>query len=246
MAWTWWKQYLSSSERAAGIAPNAEKFDNQKPWAASFLFVRRGPQTYDEFIAAVRLLASPEHDARDDQHVRHFLDWRKRKCVYLVGSQVTGARALGTTRRQVRDLQKGAGEVSSLRGIKRMEFPQSVRKKTFVWCCRDGVPHCEGCGIEINARTGIIYEHVIPAGLGGEPTQVWQKIDAIRAKQASKPKHSPLPQTETTFSALASAMMKFAPDLAEELVKRFREAQREQEAGRVPEGVTRVTRARLI
>ena len=161
-------------------------------------------------------------------------------------SQVTGARALGTTRRQARDLQQGAGEVSSLRGIKRMEFPLSVRKKTFVWCCRDGVPHCEGCGNEINARTGIIYEHVIPAGLGGEPTQVWQKIDAIRAKQASKPKHSPLPQTETTFSALASAMMKFAPDLAEELVKRFRKAQREQEAGRVPEGVTRVTRARLI
>jgi hypothetical protein len=64
-----------------------------------------------------------------------------------------------------------------------------------------------------------------------ELARVWQKIDAIRAKQASKPKHSPLPQTETTFSALASAMMKFAPDLAEKLVKRFREAQREQEAG---------------
>jgi hypothetical protein len=26
------------------------------------------------------------------------------------------------------------------------------------------------------------------------PTQVWQKVDAIRAKQASKPKHSPLLQ----------------------------------------------------
>jgi hypothetical protein len=58
----------SSSERAACNAPNAEKFDNQKPWAASFLFVRRGTQSYDEFIAAVPLLASPEHDARDDQH----------------------------------------------------------------------------------------------------------------------------------------------------------------------------------
>src|SRR3982074_597029 len=77
------------THRAACIAPNAEKFDNQKPWAASFLFVRRGTQSYDEFIAAVPLLAWPEHDARDDQHVRHFLDWRKRKCVYLVGSQVT-------------------------------------------------------------------------------------------------------------------------------------------------------------
>jgi hypothetical protein len=79
----------SSSERAACNAPNAEKFDNQKPRAASLLFVRRGTQSYDEFIAAVPLLASPEHDARDDQHVRHFLDWRKRKCMYLVWSQVT-------------------------------------------------------------------------------------------------------------------------------------------------------------
>ena len=77
------------SERAACIAPNAEKFDNQKPRAASLLFVRRGTQSYDEFIAAVPLSASPEHDVRDDQHVRHFLDWRKRKCMYLVWSQVT-------------------------------------------------------------------------------------------------------------------------------------------------------------
>jgi hypothetical protein len=38
-----------------------------------------------------------------------------------------------------------------------------------------------------------------------ELTRVWQKIDAILAKQASKPKHSPLPQTETTFGALANA-----------------------------------------
>jgi hypothetical protein len=64
----------------------------------------------------------------------------------------------------------GAVEVSILRGIKRMEFPLSVRKKALMRCCRNGVPHCEGCGIEINARTGIIYEHDIPAGLGGEPT----------------------------------------------------------------------------
>lgn len=34
-------------------------------------------------------------------------------------------------------------------------------------CCSDGFPHCEGCGIEINARTGIIHEHIISAGLGG-------------------------------------------------------------------------------
>jgi hypothetical protein len=50
--------------------------------------------------------------------------------------------------------------VSSLRGIKPMEFPLLVRKKALVRCCRDGVPHCEDCGIEINARTGIIHEHL--------------------------------------------------------------------------------------
>jgi hypothetical protein len=132
--------------------------------------------------------------------------------------------------------------VGSLRGIKRMEFPQSVRKKAFVWCCRNGVPHCEGCGIEINARTGIISEHVIPAGLGG------QKIDAIRAKQASKPKHSPLPQNRDDFQR--------AGKRHDEIRARPRRgigeavpggaARTRGEAGRVPEGVTRVTRARLI
>jgi hypothetical protein len=121
--------------------------------------------------------------------------------------------------------------VSSLRGIKRMEFPLSVRKKAFVRCCRDGVPYCEGCGIEINARTGIIYEHVIPAGLGGEPTRVWQRSTPSAPSRRRSRSTRRCRKTETTFSALASAMMKFAPDLAEELVKRFREAQREQEAG---------------
>jgi hypothetical protein len=59
--------------------------------------------------------------------------------------------------------------VGGLRGIKRMEFPLLVRNKAFVRCCRDVVPHCEGCGIEINARIGIIDGHVISAGLGGKP-----------------------------------------------------------------------------
>jgi hypothetical protein len=35
--------------------PSAEKFDNQKPRAASFLFMRRGTQSYDEFTTAVPL-----------------------------------------------------------------------------------------------------------------------------------------------------------------------------------------------
>jgi len=57
-----------------------------------------------------------------------------------------------------------------LRGTSRKEFPLAVRKAAFVRSCKNGVPHCESCPVELNKRTGIIYEHVIPDGLGGEPT----------------------------------------------------------------------------
>lgn len=57
----------------------------------------------------------------------------------------------------------------NLRGQSRREFPQSVRKAAFIRCCKDGIPRCEGCGVMLRAAN-IIYEHVIPDGLGGEPT----------------------------------------------------------------------------
>ena len=57
----------------------------------------------------------------------------------------------------------------NLRGQKRREFPQSVRKAAFIRCCRQGIPRCEGCGVMLRAAN-IIYEHVTPDGLGGEPT----------------------------------------------------------------------------
>jgi hypothetical protein len=57
----------------------------------------------------------------------------------------------------------------NIRGQERREFPLSVRKAAFKRCCRDGVPHCETCGCELNGRTSTIYEHVVPDGLGGEP-----------------------------------------------------------------------------
>ena len=61
----------------------------------------------------------------------------------------------------------------SLRGDKRTEFPQPVRKKAFARCCREGtqpgIPQCENCGNVLRAA-GIIYEHVQPDGLGGPPT----------------------------------------------------------------------------
>lgn len=60
--------------------------------------------------------------------------------------------------------------MTSLRGLERKEFPQSVRKLAFKRCCREGVPHCETCDVVLNKRVGTIYEHVIPDGLGGEPT----------------------------------------------------------------------------
>lgn len=61
----------------------------------------------------------------------------------------------------------------NLRGRERKEFSQAVRKAAFARCCRQGtepgVPQCENCGNVLRAG-GIIYEHVQPDGLGGEPT----------------------------------------------------------------------------
>lgn len=58
-----------------------------------------------------------------------------------------------------------------LRGTSRKEFALSVRKQAMARCCKpDGIPKCEGCGKMLSKRTGTIYEHVIPDGLGGEPT----------------------------------------------------------------------------
>jgi hypothetical protein len=58
--------------------------------------------------------------------------------------------------------------MTNLRGEKRTEFPQSVRKKAFARCCRNGVPYCEGCGAPVRSG-GFIYEHVLADGLAGEP-----------------------------------------------------------------------------
>jgi 5-methylcytosine-specific restriction endonuclease McrA len=60
----------------------------------------------------------------------------------------------------------------SLRGDKRTEFPQPVRKAAFARCCREGtkpgIPQCENCGNDIRGTS--IFEHVQPDGLGGPPT----------------------------------------------------------------------------
>ena len=66
-----------------------------------------------------------------------------------------------------------------MRGEKRTEFSQKIKKAAFVRCCRGctvqgvanlpGRPQCENCGLEL-VSGNIIYEHVQPDGLGGEPT----------------------------------------------------------------------------
>lgn len=59
--------------------------------------------------------------------------------------------------------------MTSLRGHERKEFPASVRKAAFIRCCRNGIPRCEGCDVMLRAGN-IIYEHIVPDGLQGEPT----------------------------------------------------------------------------
>ncbi|UZE51869.1 HNH endonuclease [Rhodopseudomonas sp. P2A-2r] len=83
----------------------------------------------------------------------------------------------------------------SMRGEKRTEFPQKVRKAAFARACRDcpvegvenipGVPQCESCGIELKSGN-IEYEHLVPDGLGGEPTLencgVWCRSSCSKKK----------------------------------------------------------------
>ena len=83
--WEHCRFYLIHQPTAC-VGPNAN--NRQSKPRASFLFVRRGTQSYDGFIAAVSTSASPEHDDQDNQHVGQFLDWRKLNCVCLVGLHV--------------------------------------------------------------------------------------------------------------------------------------------------------------
>ena len=75
--------------------------------------------------------------------------------------------------------------MTSLRGQERREFPLSVRKLAFKRCCRNGVPHCENCGIELKAGN-IEYEHLLADGLSGEPTLencgVWCRSSCSKKK----------------------------------------------------------------
>src|SRR3569623_1491326 len=79
--------------------------------------------------------------------------------------------------------------MSKLRGLDRKEFPLSDRKAAFRRCCQNGsmpgIPQCEKCGNQL--RSGNIeYEHITPAGLGGESTLdncgVWCRVPCSSKK----------------------------------------------------------------
>ena len=136
---------------------------------SSFLFVRRGTQSSDELLAAIPVRPSPcmmlgMINTSDILSIGE----NARACTLSVAGDPS-ASAADNSSLPSRFLQ-GAVEASRLRSIKRIELPLSVRKKARVCYCRDGVPHCGDYSIAINARTGIIHEHVISAGRGGKLT----------------------------------------------------------------------------
>jgi 5-methylcytosine-specific restriction enzyme A len=51
----------------------------------------------------------------------------------------------------------------------RKEFSRKVKFQAFKRCLIDGKPHCEKCGVLLRAGD-LHYDHIIPDGLGGEPT----------------------------------------------------------------------------
>lgn len=62
----------------------------------------------------------------------------------------------------------------------RREFSRRIKLLAFKRCLDDkGLPHCEGCGILLTAGN-IHYDHVIPDGLGGEPTLENCKVLCIK------------------------------------------------------------------
>ncbi|MBN8979428.1 MAG: hypothetical protein J0I08_23465 [Rhizobiales bacterium] len=81
----------------------------------------------------------------------------------------------------------------NLRGKERQEFPLRIRKLAFVRCCRNGskpgIPQCENCG-NVLRPGNIEYEHLIPDGLGGEPTLencgVWCRVPCSKSKTFSE------------------------------------------------------------
>jgi 5-methylcytosine-specific restriction enzyme A len=68
----------------------------------------------------------------------------------------------------------------------RKEFPRRVKALAFKRCCdANGQPHCEGCGIVLRAGD-LHFDHIVPDGLGGEPTLENCKVLCIKICHVKK------------------------------------------------------------
>jgi 5-methylcytosine-specific restriction enzyme A len=68
----------------------------------------------------------------------------------------------------------------------RKEFPARVKFDALKRCSDErGIPHCEGCGVELTAGN-LAYDHDTPDGLGGEPTLENCKVLCIKVCHNAK------------------------------------------------------------
>ena len=72
--------------RGSSLTP--KKLDNKETAGSFFPFCSPWYPIVRWVYSRRSTSASPGHNAPDDQHVRHFVDWRKLNCVCLVGSHV--------------------------------------------------------------------------------------------------------------------------------------------------------------
>ena len=114
--------------------------------------------------------------------------------------------------------------MSSLRNQRRAEFPQKVKAAALKRCMRDGVPFCESCPVQLNARTGAFFDHKQPDGLGGD-TCAGRQIECLDGRWFPCPSCSP---ARAELQELAHKQ-----DLRDRLTKGEIEISRLQEANRL-------------
>ena len=114
--------------------------------------------------------------------------------------------------------------MSSLRNQRRTEFPQKVKAAALKRCMRDGVPFCESCPVQLNARTGAFFDHKQPDGLGGD-TCAGRQIECLDGWWFPCPSCSP---ARAELQELAHKQ-----DLRDRLTKGEIEISRLQEANRL-------------
>lgn len=92
----------------------------------------------------------------------------------------------------------------SLRGFERTEFPRKVKGAAFKRCCRDGIPHCEKCGIVLRGGN-VVYEHLTPDGLGGAPTLDNCRVYCLKVCATRKTFDEDLPRMQKADRSLKKA-----------------------------------------